>query len=303
MRRYVCIDLEMSQLASKNRRMLQGLQGEIIQVGAVMMDQNFTVLGTFSSFVRPSLSHITPIIQELTGIRQDMVENAEDLVSVFDKYLYWLGNQEVTTFCWGKVDYTQLWNEFSVKARHRTDFQENLKTFVDLQGTFMKTLGARIPVSLESAVRLTLGRFEGRQHQASDDALNTALILKKLCCSKLLDPQFEFLHAQPLEVRSWQKSGGRNGDFAGCTTSFASFMPPELLARFNLSPQQEAQEQEEVLPPVMERRGLKGMDGLIVRLFPSTKKRWLWYKYEVGLKDYMKFLLALGMGGYERKAA
>ena len=296
MRRYVCIDLEMSQLSRKNRRMLQGLKGEIIQVGAVMLDQNFTVLDTFSSFVRPSLSHITPVIQELTGIRQDMVENAEDLVTVFDKYLCWLGDQEVTTFCWGEMDYTQLWNEFAVKARHRIDFQENLKTFVDLQETFMKTLGARLPVSLKSAVRLSLGRFEGRQHQASDDALNTALVLKKLCCSKFLNPQFEFLHAQPLELLSWRKNGGRDGDFAGCTNSFASFMSPELLARFNLSPRQEVQEQEPALPPVVEHPGLRGMDSLIVRLFPSTKKRWLWYKYEVGLKDYVKFLVALGMG-------
>lgn len=303
MSRYVCIDLEMSQLAGKNRRLLQGLKGEIVQIGAVVLDEDFNLLGKFSSFVRPSCSHITPVIQELTGIRQDMVENADDLVTAFDKYLCWVGDHEVTTFCWSEMDYTQLWNELSIKASHRSDFRDHLKTFVDLQKTFMETLGTRRLVSLESAVRLTLGRFEGQQHRACDDALNTALVLKRICRNRFLNPQLHFLYTQPLDVLSWQKAGGRNKEFEGFTNSFASFMAPELLARFNLTPQEEGEDRKELPVPLVERHGLQGLDALIARLFPATKKRWLWYKYDVGLKDYMKFLLALEVGGYARRAA
>lgn len=53
---------------------------EIIEIGAVWVTSNGTVLGTFQALVRP-ISHpqLTPFCQQLTGIQQTDVDYAEQL--------------------------------------------------------------------------------------------------------------------------------------------------------------------------------------------------------------------------------
>ena len=54
MKRYVCLDLEMSEVTSKQRRYICGLRNEIIQIGAVMLDEKYKIIGKFSNYVKPS---------------------------------------------------------------------------------------------------------------------------------------------------------------------------------------------------------------------------------------------------------
>ena len=70
MKRFVCIDLEMSELTKKQRTLCKGLRNEVIQIGAVMLDENYNYISQFSSFVKPSFSNITPTIENLTGINK-----------------------------------------------------------------------------------------------------------------------------------------------------------------------------------------------------------------------------------------
>lgn len=120
-KRYVCIDIEMSELTASQKQMVCGLRNEVIQIGAVMLDENYNMISEFNSYVKPCYSSVTPLIHELTGITNEKLEKADDFITAFDKYNYWLGDAEITTFCWSKSDFTQLWNELELKAKHRTD--------------------------------------------------------------------------------------------------------------------------------------------------------------------------------------
>lgn len=188
MKRYVCIDVEMSELTVSQRQMVSGIRNEVIQIGAVMLDENYNMISEFNSYVKPKYSTISPLIQELTGISNECVEKADDFLTVFDKYNYWIGNNDVTTFCWSKTDFTQLWNELELKAKHRQDLFSSLRNFVDLQQIFCEQIGAEISVSLEAALKFLQLEYQGKIHSANCDAFNTARILHKIFCTKTLQP-------------------------------------------------------------------------------------------------------------------
>jgi|GEM_PF-5885633 len=124
MKRFVCIDLEMSQLTPEQIHMVgSGLRSEVIQIDATMLDENYNMISGSKSYVKPKYSSVTHLIYELTEITNAMLENADDFISTIDKYKYWLGDaeNEITTLCWSKSDFNQLWTALSVKAKHRED--------------------------------------------------------------------------------------------------------------------------------------------------------------------------------------
>ena len=235
-KRYVCIDLEMTEFSAGQRGRVPGANGEVIQFGAVMLDENYNMIGKFSSYVKPDYSSVTAAIEKLTGITNRALENADGFMTVFDKFCYWRGDGDITTFCWSKADYNQLWAELQVKGRHRMDLSFALKNFVDLQELFGKLVRTKTLVGLEAAVKLLQMEYEGQIHTAYSDSYNTARILHKLFCTEGLELEVEFLN--PTDTESAEKEEKP----AEYRCSFASFMPPELLARFGYESPDESDE-------------------------------------------------------------
>lgn len=135
--------------------------GEVIQFGAVMLDENYNLLSEFSSYVKPVYSSVNNIINQLTSISNQNLEKADDFLTVFDKFCYWRGEGDITTFCWSKSDFNQLWSELEAKGKHRYDLFEVLHDFVDLQNIFGKLVSSKTSVGLEAAIRLLQMDFRG----------------------------------------------------------------------------------------------------------------------------------------------
>ena len=238
MKRFVCIDVEMSELTSDQKRMIGGsLKNEVIQIGAVMLDENYNMISEFSSYVKPRYSIVTPFIQNLTGITNATLENADDFITVLDKYNYWLGDNDVASFCWSTSDYNQLWDEMSVKAKQRTDLFASLKKFVDLQNIYCVEIGAEVPISLESALRLLQLDYQGQIHTANCDAFNTARILHKIFCTESLKPSIEYIDlGKPSRLKNETKlvldkvRVKENDD----KCSLAAYLSPEFRAQFGV---------------------------------------------------------------------
>ncbi|MCQ2602119.1 MAG: exonuclease domain-containing protein [Treponema sp.] len=231
-KRYLCIDLEMTDFTPAQRLLIPGACGEVIQFGAVLLDENCSLLSKFSSYVKPVYSSVTPVVQNLTGITNEQLENAEDFITVFDKFNYWRGEGDITTFCWSKTDHNQLWSELESKGRHRYDLFETLQNFVDLQQLFGSLLSSKSSISLESAVTLLQMDFKGQVHSALSDSYNTARILRKLLCTEGL--QYELHYLNPSSVHAPNPyTKGKQAEKYNC--SFASFMPADLLAKFGLN--------------------------------------------------------------------
>ena len=228
-KRYICIDLEMTEFTASQRTCVPGANGEVIQFGAVMLDENYNMLSEFSSYVKPVYSSVNNIINQLTGISNKNLENADDFLTVFDKFCYWRGEGDITTFCWSKSDFNQLWSELEAKGKHRYDLFATLQDFVDLQDIFGKLISSKTSVSLESAMKLLQMDYKGQVHTALSDSYNTARILHKLFCTESLDLDFEYINP------SKENAAEKKEEKAEYKCSFASFLSPELLAQFGYS--------------------------------------------------------------------
>lgn len=228
-KRYVCIDLEMTEFSASQRSCVPGANGEVIQFGAVLLDENYNMLSEFSSYVKPVYSSVTPVINQLTGISNKSLEKADDFLTVFDKFCYWRGEGDITTFCWSKSDFNQLWAELEAKGKHRYDLFATLQDFVDLQNIFGKLVSSKTSVGLESAMRLLQMDYKGQVHSALSDSYNTARILHKLFCTESLDLDFEYINP------SKETPLNKKKEAAEYNCSFASFLSPELLAQFGYS--------------------------------------------------------------------
>lgn len=47
MEKFVCVDLEMSKLNPSERRLVPSLRYEIIQLGAVLLDENYNLISLY----------------------------------------------------------------------------------------------------------------------------------------------------------------------------------------------------------------------------------------------------------------
>jgi inhibitor of KinA sporulation pathway (predicted exonuclease) len=236
-RRYVCIDLEMTGFTSSQRALIPGAKGEIIQFGAVMLDENYNLLSKFSSFVKPACSSVAAAINQLTGITNENLENADDFLTVFDKFCFWRGEGDITTFCWSRTDFDQLWSELEAKGRHRYDLFAVLQNFVDLQKVFGNLVSSKTPVGLESAMKLLQMEYKGQIHTALSDSYNTARILHKLFCTDGLNLDFDYINPS-------KNNPDNKDEKSEYKCSFASFLSPELLAKFGYSNTSEEENKE-----------------------------------------------------------
>ena len=81
-RSYVVIDIETTGLSP--------VYDEIIEVGAIKI-QNGQIIDTFESLIKPSFkpwgNYIDEFIEELTGITNEMLADAPDVLDIFPKFL------------------------------------------------------------------------------------------------------------------------------------------------------------------------------------------------------------------------
>lgn len=75
--RHIIIDFEMNPVEGKREDAQLLTKNEIIQIGAVKLDEKYHVVDRFNAFVCPQLnSRVTRHITKITGITTDMVISA-----------------------------------------------------------------------------------------------------------------------------------------------------------------------------------------------------------------------------------
>ena len=238
--KHICIDLEMTELSSAERSKHGGLRSEVIQIGAVMLDENLAFVSSFQTLVKPLFSSVTPLVQEMTGISDEMLENAPSFTIAFYHFFAWANGGEITSYCWSVSDYLQLLDELYIKARKHDEYFLFLNTFVDLQASFGTILQAQKSISLDAALNFCCLRFTGKRHSALSDAFNTARILRKIKIQKHYAAEFSPICKNPsvasssavIKRASSRITYATHKNRDDSTTSFASFMSPELLEKY-----------------------------------------------------------------------
>lgn len=180
--KHIVVDLEMNNIRQKSeaRRICTN---ETIEIGAVMLDDNLREIASFRTYVKPEYNDgIVRKISRLTGITDEMVEHAPLFNDAFRMFTNWcLGTgDDVTIYAWSDNDYKQISKEITLKGYQMTEAEQTLlsEPWSDFQEEFDAHLGFEKKLSLKVALDMAGIVFEGREHDALDDARNTAELLQ-----------------------------------------------------------------------------------------------------------------------------
>lgn len=189
--KHIVVDLEMNNIR-KNSEARLICSSETIEIGAVMLDDDLKEISSFRTYVKPEHNEvIEKKITKLTGITTEMVQNAPRFNEALRMFTNWcLGTgDEVTIYAWSESDYDQISKEMILKKYDISDFEEKAlgQRWSDFQDEFDSHLGFERQVSLKMALEMAGIDFSGREHDALDDARNTAELLHVFKDENLFD--------------------------------------------------------------------------------------------------------------------
>lgn len=181
----VVLDLEWNGAYSKR---LHGYINEIIEFGAVKLDQKLNIIDRFSCFVKPQVGkRISSVITDLTSITNDNLSDAMPFLQVMSRFKRWAGDCIITT--WGTSDILALLENCSYFGGMSTI--PFLRAYTDMQVYVEKMLGAdgKEQLGLSKAAEM-VGADDSAldHHRALDDSVLTALVLRKLYTEESFSP-------------------------------------------------------------------------------------------------------------------
>lgn len=173
---HIVMDLEMNPIKRELKDIRRYLLDEVIEFGAVKLNENYVQIEEFQCYVRPQFSEINKHITKLTGINWETVENEPTFEESFKKFFDWIGTWDMKIYSWSASDIKQLKSECSYKIP-TFDIKRLESQWVDIQKEFDDRIGLHSNLALKHAVGAMNRDFEGTQHTALADAANTAAIL------------------------------------------------------------------------------------------------------------------------------
>ncbi len=173
-RQFIIYDLEATCWRSPKPR-----QVEIIEIGAVRVNEDLEIVDEFSEFILPVIHpQIDKFCTKLTSITQEDVEYADHFNVVIKRFEDWMDCASARTalFSWGEFDHRQ----FVADARHHNLKLDWLKYWACLQRHYSKYKGAKNQIGLKNALIHEGLEFNGTQHRAIADARNMAELFIKV---------------------------------------------------------------------------------------------------------------------------
>ena len=195
---HIMIDLEMNKIDKQQRGDIK-LSSELIEIGAVKMDDQFEVIDQYQTYVAPDYGAMDHRIIALTGITDDKLVGA------------WF-------YSWSMSDIRQFQTESTFKEYKGPIIARMESHWTDFQEVYSELLGINKKIKLKQAVTAADYEFTGAQHTALADAVNTAEILR---LSKDAD-KFERVMKPVLDLFRPDKDQPTLLDM--CPEFFASFM-------------------------------------------------------------------------------
>lgn len=180
---YIILDLEWdNSFYPPEKRFIN----QILQIGAVKLDENFKIVDTFEATIKSSFSkRVSGRFSKLTGITNNVMRSGMPFEKAVAAYNDWIGSDTVT-MTWSNSDL------FSIMENERYLLKElkfKIEKYLDLQSFIqneMRLLGFEVTsqISLANAAEsLSVTIDEFSLHTAKDDSLICAALLKK-CYNK-----------------------------------------------------------------------------------------------------------------------
>ncbi len=175
--KHIVVDLEMNGVGKEYKNL--GCNMETIEIGAIMLDDNFQEISSFRTYVKPEYNtRVTSVVSKLTGINYNMLINAPKFNEALKMFSNWcIGvDDDIKIYAWSTNDYKQ--------------------------------------VSLSLALDIAGIDFLGREHSALDNARNTAKLFHVFKDREMFDITLSKI-AEAMKPTEFGTSLGSLFDFSG----------------------------------------------------------------------------------------
>ncbi len=200
---YITLDLEWNQAYAQKalavqRQLSARLRGEVIQIGAVKMDKNMRICGSYQVIVKPKyFKKLHRHVSTLTGISQEQMDAGMPLPEAQKSFREWCGT-DFAFLTWGPDDIPMLKENLHV---HGIDGAWLANSY-DLQKIFNAQTDG--DMKRQRSLEYAMDHFELVQNLPAHDALN--------------DAYFTALVAQKLNVPEGVRAyDNNNGEFLECS--------------------------------------------------------------------------------------
>lgn len=166
---YIIVDLEATCWNPRN-----GMVNEIIEIGAVKLNDSLEVIDEFCEFIKP---HLNPVLsefcQELTTITQVEVNSGMTFPEALVKFQEWIG-EDYCLCSWGMYDKKQFNNDCLLHALDT----EWLEKHISIKHQYADFTGSK-RMGMKRALKKEGFPLDGTHHRGIDDAKNIAKIFIK----------------------------------------------------------------------------------------------------------------------------
>lgn len=186
---FVILDLEFNQPTEECKK----LKLEIMEIGAVRIDDNFDIIDTFKVYVKNNVySTVNDIVKEKTGITEEDLQGGLDFPDACLAFKDWVKND--TVLHWGYIDFL-VWKRNCLFY----EFNETNIEFVDVQDMFRIMMELESEPSLEKAGNI-LHTTLNEEHNALANSFNLLNVLRSLKDHYRLNEHIEMWHKNELKL-------------------------------------------------------------------------------------------------------
>lgn len=181
---YIVLDMEWNQPGFTDKVQFRGgvcMKNEIVQMGAVKLDENQNIVGHFEVVIKPEcFKTMNKVIEKLTGITNETLETGKPFKEAIEEFLSWCGDDFVFLI-WGYDDIRILKNNMMF---HGVD-TSGIPKHYNIQVIFChQKEQEKRQYSLSYALEFCKIDVNEQLHDAYNDAMYTALVCKNLDIKK-----------------------------------------------------------------------------------------------------------------------
>jgi len=181
---YIVFDLEFNQGYNFSKEPKNTIDPkcpfEIIQIGAIKLNDNLETIGTLDILVKPQIyPTLNPFVKELTGITMDELEKGTSFKEMYENFLKFIKTDKSVLCVWGVTDIKELFRNIEY---YELDALLVPTEYINIQSYASASLNCKkgINIGLGNATELLGVPIKNKFHNALNDAYYTAEVLKKI---------------------------------------------------------------------------------------------------------------------------
>ena len=177
---YIVLDLEWNQSPGGKARENPRMPFEIIEIGAIKLNDRKEEIGRFHELVKPLVyHHLHYRMKEVVPLDEKELRHARTFSRVIRDFLAWCGEEEYRFVTWGPMDLNELQRNMDY-YRIRIPFEKPL-LYYDLQKLYSLLYDdGKSRVALDVAIDAMDIEKDVPFHRALDDTYYTAQVMRKM---------------------------------------------------------------------------------------------------------------------------